>query len=138
MITADRKYRATIAAKCALVGATFAVTQDDDGEPLFVVTHGAATCLFYFLLEIDEWLCELLGPSHPAGKLHDFARSGLTVIAHAEGRTVAGHVSTVTLLCQDCGHTQTVRSAASQLNADGKRSFYFGSRHDFCDQCGAG
>lgn len=57
--TLDHKQRATAAAKCALVGATFAVTEDDYGEPLFVVTKGAATCLFHSLLQVEEWVAEL-------------------------------------------------------------------------------
>ena len=55
----DNKKRATTAAKCALVGATFTVTEDDYGDPLFVVNLGAATCLFHSLRHIEEWLAEL-------------------------------------------------------------------------------
>lgn len=57
--TAEHKKRATTAAKCALVGATFAVTEDDYGDPLFVVNLGAATCLFDSLRQVEEWLAEL-------------------------------------------------------------------------------
>ena len=57
--TPDHKQRATMAAKCALVGAIFTVTEDDYGDPLFVVTQGAATCLFHSLQAVTEWLEEL-------------------------------------------------------------------------------
>ena len=56
---AERKQRATVATKCALVGATFTVTDGDYGDPLFVVTTGAATCLFQSLHQVEEWLAEL-------------------------------------------------------------------------------
>lgn len=59
MSSADQKCRATAAAKCALAGATFTVTEDDHGDPLFVVTQGAATCLFHSLQQVEEWLAEL-------------------------------------------------------------------------------
>lgn len=55
----NHKHRATTAAKCALIGATFTVTEDDYGDPLFVVTLGAATCLFQSLQQVDEWLEDL-------------------------------------------------------------------------------
>ena len=57
--TTDHKQRANVAAKCALAGATFMVTEDDYGGPLFVVTQGATTCLFHSLREVEEWLEEL-------------------------------------------------------------------------------
>lgn len=53
---AERKARASAAAKCALVGATFTVTDDDRGAPLFVVNDGSATHLFRKLEEVDEWI----------------------------------------------------------------------------------
>lgn len=55
----EHKQRATVAAKCALAGATFTVTDDDRSNPLFVVTQGAATHLFRKLHEVEEWLDEL-------------------------------------------------------------------------------
>jgi hypothetical protein len=55
----NHKQRATTAAKCALIGATFTVTEDDYGDPLFVVSLGAATCLFQSLQHVEEWLDEL-------------------------------------------------------------------------------
>ena len=58
-IISDHKQRATRAAKCAWFGATFYVTEDDYGDPLFVVNLGAATCLFHSLQQVDEWLAEL-------------------------------------------------------------------------------
>ena len=59
MSPADHKQRATAAAKCALAGATFTVTDDDRNNPLFVVTHGAATHLFRKLYEVEEWFARL-------------------------------------------------------------------------------
>ncbi len=59
MSPADNKQRATMAAKCALVGATFSVTEDDYGDSLYVVNLGAATCLFHSLCQVEEWLEEL-------------------------------------------------------------------------------
>lgn len=59
MSPADHKRRATAAARCALVGAAFMVTEDDYGDPLFVVTKGAATCLFQSLQQVEEWLEDL-------------------------------------------------------------------------------
>jgi hypothetical protein len=56
---AYNKQRATMAAKCALVGATFTVTEDDYGDKLYVVNLGAATCLFHSLYQVEEWLAEL-------------------------------------------------------------------------------
>ncbi len=56
---ADYKNRATIAAKFALLGATFTVTEDDHGDSLYVVNLGAATCLFHSLRQVEEWLAEL-------------------------------------------------------------------------------
>ena len=53
---AERKARDSIAAKCALTGAMFAVTDDDRGAPVFVVNEGSATHLFRKLEEVDEWL----------------------------------------------------------------------------------
>ncbi len=58
MSPADHKKRATTAAKCALIGATFALTQDDYGDTLYVVNLGAATCLFHSLRQVEEWLAE--------------------------------------------------------------------------------
>lgn len=55
----QRKQRSSAAARCALVGATFTVTEDDYGDPLFVVTQGAVTCLFHSLQQVEEWLAEL-------------------------------------------------------------------------------
>lgn len=55
----ELKRRATVAARCALAGATFTVTDDDRGDPLFVVTQGAATHLFRRLHQVEEWLAEL-------------------------------------------------------------------------------
>lgn len=59
MSPADHKRRATTAAMCALIGATFTVTEDDFGDLLFVVNLGAATCLFQSLRQVEEWLEEL-------------------------------------------------------------------------------
>ena len=53
---AERKARARAAALCALNGATFTVTDDDRGAPLFVVAEGAVTHLFRSLGEVDSWL----------------------------------------------------------------------------------
>ena len=52
----ERKARDNTAARCALLGATFTVTDDDGGAPLFVVAEGAATHLFRSLDEVDSWL----------------------------------------------------------------------------------
>lgn len=54
-----KKCEATAAARCALHGAALAVTEDDYGDPLLVVTQGAATCLFHSLQQVEEWLAEL-------------------------------------------------------------------------------
>ncbi len=59
MIPAEHKKRATAASKCALIGATFNVTEDDYGGSLYVVQLGAATCLFHSLRLVEEWLAEL-------------------------------------------------------------------------------
>ena len=57
--TAEYKRRATAAATRALFGATFMVTEDDYGDLLFVVTQGAATCVFHSRRQFEEWLEEL-------------------------------------------------------------------------------
>ena len=59
MSTTDPKQLATTAAKCALAGATFTVTDDDRGDPLYVVTLGPATHHFRSLPLVEEWLTEL-------------------------------------------------------------------------------
>lgn len=63
MTRADHKAHATTAAKCALIGATFTVTETDYGDELLVVNLGAATCLFHSLHQVEEWLAELVEQS---------------------------------------------------------------------------
>lgn len=53
---AERKARDKRAAMCALAGATFHVSDDDRGRPVFVINQGSSTYRFRSLEEVDGWL----------------------------------------------------------------------------------
>jgi hypothetical protein len=53
---AERKARDTRAALCALAEATFNVSDDDRGRPVFVINQGSRTYRFRSLEEVDGWL----------------------------------------------------------------------------------
>lgn len=51
----------TLRAKCALAGIALVVTDDDHGQPLYIVSKWALTKAFSTLEELEAWLSQVTG-----------------------------------------------------------------------------